>query len=587
MSSASDHAGQVDGVGDGDRVPLSQDVCEQLSRILTSAEFVASDRLKSFLRFVVEEALAGRADRLKAYTIAVEVFGRDASFDAQNDPVVRMEAGKLRRRLENYYLGAGRDDPIRIEIPKGSYAPTFTMLSGVEAAEERVEGRPPLARSRPWRFGLWGVSGLLVAGLVVLVATWLWPPLASVEVREARQQRGPAIIVLPFANLSGDPDNVFAAGLTEELITNLMRFGELRLYSAHGSFREQPTADPVELSERLDVGYVVRGGVRRESDRIRLIVHLVEAQTGQHVWSATYDRELTPENVFAVQEKLAADLAGELAQPYGIINEVTAESFRHQRPETLFAYECVLRAFAYRRTLERERYAPVRACLEEAVRQDPDYADAWALLAFVHLDRYRYGYAPGLQDASVLDLALDTARRAIEVDRDNVLALLALSSIQFFRREFAEAEETNRRLLALNPTNPEVLAQVGWRTAFASDWDKGIDLVRQAIDRSIVAPHWYYIFPTLDAYREGDYRAALAEAEQMADARFVWIPVILAAIHGQLGNPDQAQSALDRANALDPSVLRNPRDAMRLRNIPEDLIDHLIDGLLKAGLTTS
>lgn len=99
---------------------------------MASAGFVATDRLKSFLRFVVEETLDGGADRLKGYTIALEVLGRGARFDPQNDPVVCMEAGKLRRCLERYYLGLGRDDAIRIEIPKGTYVPVFVSRDDVE-----------------------------------------------------------------------------------------------------------------------------------------------------------------------------------------------------------------------------------------------------------------------------------------------------------------------------------------------------------------------------------------------------------------------------------------------------------------------
>jgi hypothetical protein len=130
-------------MGGDDRQPSHRVVRAQLERILASAEFVPPDRLKSLLRFVVEETLAGRAERLKAYTIAVHVFGRDEDFDPQSDPVVRMEAGKLRRRLERYYLGAGGRDPIRIEIPKGTYAPTFLLHDDGKAAEGAGVGGAP------------------------------------------------------------------------------------------------------------------------------------------------------------------------------------------------------------------------------------------------------------------------------------------------------------------------------------------------------------------------------------------------------------------------------------------------------------
>jgi tetratricopeptide (TPR) repeat protein len=157
-----------------------------------------------------------------------------------------------------------------------------------------------------------------------------------------------------------------------------------------------------------------------------------------------------------------------------IINEVTADSFRRQRPETLFAYDCVLRALEARRTQGREKLVAAGACLEEAVRRDPGYADAWELLSYSYLNEFRYGYGPRPYDTAALAQGVSTAGHAVELAPDGVLPLLALSTMHFYRREFAEAEEINRRLLARNPTNPEVLGQIGWRTAFARDWDEGI-----------------------------------------------------------------------------------------------------------------
>jgi adenylate cyclase len=299
--------------GDGVSQPSADAVRGELERLLASAEFVASDRLKEFLRFVVEHRLAGRADGLKAYTIALEVFGRDSTFDPQTDPVVRMEASKLRRRLERYYLGAGRDDPVRIDIPKGGYAPTFRYRAptgGIVAPP----ATPARRRGPPYRW--LGLGALALAGGLLLFALRSEDPTVGAAGQgPTLQERRPAIMVVPLEDLSeGNAGEVFAGGLTDELASNLMRSGAFRLYSIYGRSPEEPTAQPVELSERADIGYMVKGSIRGRSDRVRLIVHLIDARSGQFVWTETYDRALTLENVLAVQEQLAADVAGHLAR---------------------------------------------------------------------------------------------------------------------------------------------------------------------------------------------------------------------------------------------------------------------------------
>jgi adenylate cyclase len=116
-----------------------------LERVVASPDFAASDRARRFLRYVVEETLAGRAERIKAFSVAVEVFGRDESFDPQNDPVVRIEAGRLRRAMEHYYLLSGRNDPVVIEVPKGGYVPVFLtrdIAPDTEAAAPFPEALP-------------------------------------------------------------------------------------------------------------------------------------------------------------------------------------------------------------------------------------------------------------------------------------------------------------------------------------------------------------------------------------------------------------------------------------------------------------
>lgn len=148
-------------------LPTDAEILAQLDRIRSSVEFEAPDRARKFLAYVVEETVAGRAGRIKAYSIATEVFGRDSSFDAQTDPAVRIEAGRIRRALERYYLVAGRDDSIVIKIPKGGYVPTFESRAKAEieaSPSPSAFAGPIVSIEPPWQQWIWvGIAAIAVA----------------------------------------------------------------------------------------------------------------------------------------------------------------------------------------------------------------------------------------------------------------------------------------------------------------------------------------------------------------------------------------------------------------------------------------
>jgi tetratricopeptide (TPR) repeat protein len=160
----------------------------------------------------------------------------------------------------------------------------------------------------------------------------------------------------------------------------------------------------------------------------------------------------------------------------------------------------------------------------------------------------------------------------------------AYAAVQFYRGEFVEAEAAQRRAVALNPNNPEALVQLGWRVAFAGNWDEGIALVRQAVRQSMAERGWYYLWLAIDDYRRGEYRSALANLERLGGTFFFVGPALVAMCQAQLDNHEEARKALNQAFALDPTFARDPRGAFRLHRVPEDLIDQFMIGLRKAGL---
>ena len=225
------------------------DVREELGRLLGSPGFDASARNRRFLEYIVEETLAGRADRLKGTSIAIDVFGRDATIDPQHDPVVRIEAAKLRRRLERYFLTAGREDPVRIDIPKGGYVPTFERrepalpdpAAVAPAGERAAAAAATQARGNVRSRWLWLATGLL-AGSLLGALGWFGADLAPRSWSGSRGDavvdlpHGPKIAVLPFLNLSGDPGQAyFAEGVTDQLVTDLARFKDILFVLSIGS----------------------------------------------------------------------------------------------------------------------------------------------------------------------------------------------------------------------------------------------------------------------------------------------------------------------------------------------------------------
>lgn len=351
--------------------PEPQTVRDQLARILASRDFLVPQRVQGFLTYVVDETLAGRGDRLKAIAIATDVFGRGLDFDAMNDPVVRIEAGRLRRALERYYLLSGSDDPVIIDIPKGTYIPTFTQREGARVAEEPVVAGPsgqelpaahPGIPKRRW------LSALLFAAFAVAVLTAATWPRKLEEQRPKPRATAPEITlaVAPFSNLAGPATGLFAAGVFEELLAELARFRELRIVRAEVVSPPSTNGGPLPTPQ-----YRLEGSVRG-GEQLRVTARLVDVESSRIVWSQIYERDLSNARIFDIEADIATKVAIAVAQPYGAIfgSQGTAADV----PGSADAYQCVLRFYQYRKVLSPVEHASTRACLERTTEQHPNYS---------------------------------------------------------------------------------------------------------------------------------------------------------------------------------------------------------------------
>ncbi len=378
-----------------------EEITAQVERVLANRLFLRSHRLCRFLRFSVEQTLAGKSALLKEQIIGVEVFDRKADYDPRIDPIVRVEARRLRAKLKAYYNSPGRGDPIMILLPKGAYLPFFKL----RAAAQETAAPAPVANG----------SGKK------------------------------SIVVLPFANLlQGTDDDYFSDGLTEELIHLLTRVPNLRVVAwATASQLRGRERDLAGIRQQLHVGTILRGSVRRTEGRVRVTAQLIDSESGDYLWSETYDRRL--ENVFAIQEEMARAIVRALQL------KLTAQSVEEapRKAPNLACYNLCLqgRFHANKRTSE-GLYKSVER-FEEAILADQSCAEAHAGLADAYSLLADYGL---MNPAEAVPKARAAAERALELDPQSAEANVSLAFVRsLFEWRWDEAEALYRTAIAVNP----------------------------------------------------------------------------------------------------------------------------------------
>jgi TolB-like protein len=542
----------------------------ELSRVLESQAFKATPRRRQMLTYVIEELLAGRGEAIKGYSIGISVFGRGDDFDPNSDPIVRLEARRLRHDLDSYYVSEGRKNPLRISIPTGRYVPEITLqntdsgdeISAAAGATATETSRTP--KIRP----LWIAWG--AAAAIALIALAVWVPLHRSNSGSAALAV-PAIVVLPFEILSdNEQDQYLAAGISSQIVADLNRFPDIRIYSPQAGFTDSPPAGPIELGEKLGVSYVVAGEFRSYLSSINVAARLIDAKSGEVLWTEAYERTLAPENLMAIQSEIAAGIASKLGQPYGVIrNEITKDLPAHEIP-SMSSYECVLRAYYFRRTYKPALYPATLACVEQAVRNDPDYAEAWAMLGFLHYISTALSILPS-DPAKNYDTGIEAAQRSIELDPNNVLGLKVLSAINHYQGNYAEAERYVRKALEINPNDPDTLYQLGWRLAIRGRFEEGIPLLQRAIDRTVNPPGPYFHLMAIDRLMKHDGEGMLAFAQRASVDGSALSQSLIAMAYGLLGNRDAAAQAIKRMNEINPGY--DPVDRFRGHQATDQILD--------------
>jgi tetratricopeptide (TPR) repeat protein len=226
----------------------------------------------------------------------------------------------------------------------------------------------------------------------------------------------------------------------------------------------------------------------------------------------------------------------------------------------------------------------VRSCLERAVELDPDYADAWAVLANIYAQEHRFGFNPRPDLYDSRERSLTAAYRAVEIEPTNPTAQLMLANALFDRRNLAGFRAAGERAITLNPNDPDLLAHYGMRLTFIGEWERGLALATKAIALNPNHPQWYDTAIIYYHYQTNDYERALVESQKQEVFDDIWWLLYRAMILGQLGRSAEAQPVIGAALKLNPDVRELFWEMARIWNVPDPQIEHIADGLRKAGL---
>ncbi|MDQ2945248.1 MAG: tetratricopeptide repeat protein [Acidobacteriota bacterium] len=429
-----------------------ESVRAELQKILSSPGFINADRLTKFLRHVVEGALEGQNDRLKESLLGSDVFGRKPSYDPRIDAVVRTEAVKLRARLKEYYETSGREDALRIDLPKGGYVPAFHLQEHPAAPVEPLTapastipaspGALPVPEQAPPNWKVFGAGALIVLALALSLI------FAIKKGPRTADGRGPeldSIAVLPFSDLSSAGDQeYFCDGMTDEIIDALTKIGGLRVVARTSSFAFKGKQQDIrEIGKKLNVGAVLEGSVRKFGDKLRVTAQLNSVADGYHLWSETYEREL--KDVFQVQDEISQAIVNTLQAKLASARSPV----RPQQSVNLEAYDRYLKGRYHWQRWRTEGAEKAIQSFNQAIAADPRYAPAYAGLA----DSYTWlGFFSAVPPNEAMPKAKQAAMKAIDLDDSLAAAHASLAYVKaLYDFDWPGAEQEFRRAIQLNP----------------------------------------------------------------------------------------------------------------------------------------
>ncbi len=508
----------------------------QLAQILASPHFKSAKQMQNFLQYIVRKTLAGKDKNLKQYTIAVEALGFPVDFDSDINPVVRIQAGRVRERLEKYYNKEGENDALIITLPKGSYAPAFEKKARTQIPVQEKNGH-----SIP-----------------------------------------PKLAVLCYSDETQDKESnrlLFQVTDTMAMELSYFLFSKLVVSIPHADKIMARNAS-IDMHDRYQADYMLVFYIQQlPKERHKLLIRLMDVLDEAVLWSESY--ELNDSEAFHEQHNIIGNITAVVADlQQGILHHHWGRKLLQDESSIPDNHKVQAYYRGYNDDLGLAVFTKAVEVCEIQIEKQPN--DMICLMIYADYCRRDYVYGYNVIE-NPLKTGKELAQRAVRLQPNSHEAHYALAQILFCLNEQKECLGELNLSRDIYQYNAVIMYGVGFHFCMLGNWEEGLKMVKKAMTVSSSYPSWFYITPFLNAYMKGQYDEALSFALKIDAPNVFHTPMSLCVSYAQLGETKKAKIALKELKKRYPDFMKQGKQLMTRYLGSEELADKLWDGIAKAA----
>jgi len=501
--------------------PSKQEVLHQLAKILRSPVFKDANMLRNFLSFIVQEQTKEEGMVLKQYNIAIHAFGRNVNFDASNDPIVRIQAGRLRRNLALYYKEQGAGEEIVISLPKGSYIPKFDYSNDLKTQQLSTNHEGTVFNT--------------------------------------------SLALFPIKNLSANQEkDHIVEGFNDELLIELSRYKDLEVIR----MKEESNF----LTKNSVSRFCLEGSIRFAGESMKLSIGVTDNNKSQLLWSYQEKCNIDDCDLIKVQEDVATSIAQQIGGINGVIFKKLFLDSNWEKTHNPHAYSTFMHYHVFYKDPSEKNANQLLERLTTTLEKEPDFAPGLAVLGNLYTNVYLSSL-----DQKFLDQALSLGKKAVELEANNQICQMYYAYALLVDNQLEEAKKRFNKALSLNPNAPIYSGTIGFCLCLMMQLENGVKLIRRSMELDFQYPEWLHVGPFLYYLEKKDYDNLLIEANKMVKPVLFWTSLVKLVACQKLKQHEQASKHLYKLKEIKPDFFDRPKEFIRCLVKSEALSTEILD----------